>query len=138
MIADYLDLFHVNPSRVIDPPKTIDELSSVYFLAARIKVLPSEGYELMQDLDRVITLKPNLRPNYVTTRTENPINRGYFAYGKKINDEIVFEIYSPHPSVKSKFPPSQLSNAIGRFCMILNAEGYSLPSKAIEITASIN
>jgi hypothetical protein len=136
MITEHLNLIPpANSGKAIEGPKKLEDLSKEYFHAGNVKAIPTTECDVLQDMNKIITLRPTARLPYVSKRVDMWKSRGYFAFGKLAEGNVIFEIYSPHASVKDKFPPKQLETAVALFMVELSREGYQIPSHAIEYFA---
>ncbi|MBW3020993.1 hypothetical protein KY334_06890 [Candidatus Woesearchaeota archaeon] len=139
MLEENLNLVPVaNRGEAIEGPHSLNELEDVFFKAVSIKAKPSSEYDSSNDIGKVITLRPNADLNYTTTRVDMAISRGYFAYGKIEDEYIIFDIFSPHSSVKGTFPPKALMSAVSLFAVKLIEEGYDIPAHSIKYSTVLN
>lgn len=119
------------------PQPEMDELRREYFHAANIRAGLDDVVEPEQNNGRVITLRPNVKTRYSGRRVKNQTVKGYFACGRKEGSDALFEVYAPHPSVKSKFPPKSLKLAVALFAVRLLDEGYGLGAHSINFTTEV-
>lgn len=120
------------------PPPDLNKLVNEYFHAANIRAETTDVPNPEQDCNRVITLRPDIGPYLRATRVEQIIFKGYFAYGRLECPNVIFEIYSSHSSVKSKFPQKSLQIAIGLFALKLLQEGYALNPHSVNFVTHID
>jgi hypothetical protein len=128
-----LDLIVFNKEKGLPQPN-LDELKSEYFLACEVRARTENVTSLERDLSRVIILRPVYNLNYGNRFFQLLVERGYFAYGRREDFGAIFDIYSPHSSVKSKFPPKALEVAVALFTMRLVQEGYGLDPYSIKFS----
>jgi hypothetical protein len=131
MLKSRLDLLPL-AGRVEEERETPDlaKLQNEYLHIAFLTAVPSETSETDKDVERVITLRPEVTLAYFF-KNRPWIHRGYFAVGRKCGDNVVFDFFMPPAGIKQTFPPKTLENAIAGFIPALFQEGYSVVPKSI-------
>lgn len=107
------------------PNPTYDALQKDYHQVASIRVQPETDFA--SDLERVIAIVPTIKRDPPFQQ----VLKGYFAYGHTDIDGVVFDIYSPHPSMKG-LSQKRLTGNVKAFAMMLNDLGYALAPQAIK------
>lgn len=124
-----LDVELVTPSRkrwkVLPKPATIEEMATHYVHVADVRTEPIKVENPEQDLAGIITLKVGFEEDVLCGLTDQLLkNNGYYAYGTRNKEEVVFEVYIGHKSITEPFPSKRFEDAIAKFMFRLVKYGY--------------
>ncbi len=122
------DKIHVvKPSgEAASPPKSLDELRMYYFHGADLFAKPSTLGSSMEDLNRLITIRPNTTLRMGGNSGNPLLYRGIFAYGVNKGKNVKFEIYTPRQNQKKGSISQVLRDATAALSLALLESGYTL------------
>lgn len=126
MLETELNVVHAHGDPL--PVPDITTLRDGYHLGATLRALPQLGWR--SDIYRVLQLRPTVRSSIARADGCTSVHKGYFAYGRVQENNVLFSIYTPHPNSYGH-PPKELKKAMAFFAVCLLDQGYGLPPNAI-------